>query len=291
MVNGSIGLRILRRVKGISILNFVSSMSPWTWFKPASVRGLFLLRLLRGDACPSLLLPPCPLPPRTRWHNARFAFSHVAAMNLHTWWLFLATVFVVCAIPGPNMLLIMSHGAQYGLRRTSATMGGCLSALVLMLAVSAAGLGVFLQAWPAMFNVLRFVGAGYLVYLGIKAWSAPVTENSADDAAEAFAARPARSAGALFRNGFLVASSNPKAILFAAALLPQFIDASRPTLPQFGVLVATFAVCEVSWYLVYAGFGTRIGATLKSRRVAKAFNRVTGGVFVGFGAMMALIRQ
>jgi threonine/homoserine/homoserine lactone efflux protein len=212
-------------------------------------------------------------------------------MNLHTWWLFLATVFVVCAIPGPNMLLIMSHGAQYGLRRTSATMGGCLSALVLMLAVSAAGLGVFLQAWPAMFNVLRFIGAGYLVYLGIKAWSAPVTENSADDAAEAFAARPARSAGALFRNGFLVASSNPKAILFAAALLPQFIDASRPTLPQFGVLVATFAVCEVSWYLVYAGFGTRIGATLKSRRVAKAFNRVTGGVFVGFGAMMALIRQ
>ncbi|HKS77039.1 MAG TPA: LysE family translocator [Terriglobales bacterium] len=215
-------------------------------------------------------------------------------MNLHTWWLFLATVFVVCAIPGPNMLLIMSHGAQYGLRRTSATMGGCLSALVLMLAVSAAGLGVFLQAWPTMFNVLRFIGAAYLVYLGIKAWRAPVRESGAgaDDAlAEPLVTRAVRSPGALFRNGFLVASSNPKAILFAAALLPQFIDASRPTLPQFGVLVATFAVCEVSWYLVYAGFGTRIGATLKSRRVAKAFNRVTGGVFVGFGAMMALMRQ
>ncbi|POR52815.1 threonine/homoserine/homoserine lactone efflux protein [Paraburkholderia eburnea] len=211
-------------------------------------------------------------------------------MTLHTWWLFLATVFVVCAIPGPNMLLIMSHGAQYGLRRTSATMGGCLSALVLMLAVSAAGLGVFLQAWPTMFNVLRFVGAGYLVYLGIKAWSAPVEANVSADA-EALAARPARPAATLFRNGFLVASSNPKAILFAAALLPQFIDASRPTLPQFGVLVATFAVCEVSWYLVYASFGTRIGATLKSERVAKVFNRVTGGVFVGFGAMMALMRQ
>lgn len=213
-------------------------------------------------------------------------------MNLHTWWLFLATVFVVCAIPGPNMLLIMSHGAQYGLRRTSATMGGCLSALVLMLAVSAAGLGVFLQAWPTMFNVLRFIGAAYLVYLGVKAWSAPVESNErADAGAEALAARPARPAATLFRNGFLVASSNPKAILFAAALLPQFIDASRPTLPQFGVLVATFAVCEVSWYLVYASFGTRIGATLKSQRVAKVFNRVTGGVFVGFGAMMALMRQ
>lgn len=216
-------------------------------------------------------------------------------MSLHTWWLYFATVFVVSAIPGPNMLLIMSHGAQYGLRRTAASMAGCLSALVIMLSVSAAGLGVFLQAWPAMFNTLRIVGAAYLVWLGIKAWSAPVADAEAANAAASDAAAPlavpARRPGALFRNGFLVASSNPKAILFAAALLPQFIDASRPTLPQFGVLVATFAVIEVSWYLVYAGCGTRIGATLKSRRVAKAFNRATGGVFVGFGAMMALMRQ
>jgi threonine/homoserine/homoserine lactone efflux protein len=212
-------------------------------------------------------------------------------MSLHTWWLYLATVFVVSAIPGPNMLLIMTHGAQYGLQRTSATMAGCLSALVLMLSVSAAGLGVFLQAWPTMFNALRLIGAAYLVYLGIKAWSARVPEEAAATDGQAMAGAPARRAGALYRNGFLVASSNPKAILFAAALLPQFIDASRPTLPQFGVLVATFAVVEVSWYLVYACCGTRIGATLKRRRVAKAFNRLTGGVFVGFGAMMALVRQ
>jgi threonine/homoserine/homoserine lactone efflux protein len=211
-------------------------------------------------------------------------------MSLHIWWLFLATVFVVSGIPGPNMLLIMSHGAQYGLRRTSASMAGCLSALVLMLSVSAAGLGVFLQAWPAMFNALRLIGAAYLVFLGIKAWSARVPDADAQDAESPIVA-PVRRPGQLFRNGFLVASSNPKAILFAAALLPQFIDASRPTLPQFGILVATFAVVEVSWYLVYGGCGTRIGTTLKSRRVAKAFNRLTGGVFVGFGAMMALMRQ
>jgi threonine/homoserine/homoserine lactone efflux protein len=188
------------------------------------------------------------------------------------------------------MLLVMTHGAQHGLRRSGATMAGCLSALVLMLSVSAAGLGVFLEAWPAMFNALRMIGAAYLVYLGIKAWRAPADEGVAHRADE-LAAKPARSRFALFRNGFLVAGSNPKAILFAAALLPQFIDASRPTLPQFGVLVATFAVIEVSWYLVYAGFGTHIGARLKSRNVARAFNRLTGGVFVGFGAMMALVRR
>jgi threonine/homoserine/homoserine lactone efflux protein len=213
-------------------------------------------------------------------------------VNLHTWWLYVATVFVISAIPGPNMLLVMTHGAQHGLRRSSATMSGCLSALVLMLSVSAAGLGVFLKAWPAMFDALRFVGAAYLIYLGVKAWRAPVGDApaAADDEAAPRAAGSA-SRWALFRNGFLVASSNPKAILFAAALLPQFIDASRPTLPQFGVLVVTFAVIEVSWYLVYALFGTRIGATLRRRSVAQAFNRLTGGIFVGFGALMALVRH
>ena len=214
----------------------------------------------------------------------------VSIMSLHTWWLFVATVFVVSAIPGPNMLLVMTHGAQHGLRRSSATMAGCLSALALMLSVSAAGLGVFLEAWPTMFNALRMIGAVYLIYLGVKSWRAPADEAAPHDPDE-LAAKPARSRFALFRNGFLVAGSNPKAILFAAALLPQFIDAGRPTLPQFGVLVATFAVIEVSWYLVYAGFGTRIGTTLKSRNVTKAFNRLTGGVFVGFGAMMALVRR
>jgi threonine/homoserine/homoserine lactone efflux protein len=186
-------------------------------------------------------------------------------MTLHTWWLFVATVFVVCAIPGPNMLLVMTHGAQHGLRRSSATMAGCLSALVLMLAVSAAGLGVLLASWPAMFNALRMIGAVYLVYLGIKAWRAPVSEAAADHADE-LAAKPERSRFALYRNGFLVGASNPKAILFATALLPQFIDAAQPRLPQFG-------------------------AKLKSRSVARIFNRLTGGVFVGFGAMMALVRQ
>jgi len=215
-------------------------------------------------------------------------------MSLHTWWLFLATVFVISAIPGPNMLLVMTHGAQHGLRRSVATMAGCLSALILMLSVSAAGLGVFLEAWPAMFNALRLIGAAYLVYLGIKSWRSPVSETATGQAdAGALDAKPvhARTASSMFRNGFLVAASNPKAILFAAALLPQFIDASHATLPQFGVLVATFAVIEVSWYLVYAGFGTRIGGKLRSRSVARAFNRLTGGVFVGFGAMMALVRH
>ncbi|VXC52740.1 Lysine exporter protein LysE/YggA [Burkholderia sp. 8Y] len=220
-------------------------------------------------------------------------------MSLHVWWMFVATVFVVSAIPGPTMLLVMTHGARFGLRRSIATMAGSLGALVLMVSVSAAGLGVFLEAWPRLFDALRLIGAAYLVWLGVKSWRAKASaiavrdqSDQSDQSGESSEApTPYAKPAALFRNGFIVAGSNPKSMLFAAALLPQFIDAARPVLPQFAVLVATLAVIEVSWFAVYAGLGARIGEKLKSAAVAKAFNRLTGGVFIGFGAMMALLRH
>ena len=215
-------------------------------------------------------------------------------MSLHTWLLYIATVGVISAIPGPNMLLVMSHGARHGLRRSTATMAGCLSALLLMMGVSAAGLGALLQAWPAVFHTLRLVGAAYLVWLGVRTWRAAAQPGAQAGAQPQQAAtpRPAeRSAWGLYRNGFAVASSNPKAILFAAALLPQFIDPQARALPQFGALLGSFAVIEVSWYLVYAASGAQLGRWLGRVGVARAFARVTGGLFVGFGTAMALLHD
>jgi threonine/homoserine/homoserine lactone efflux protein len=209
-------------------------------------------------------------------------------MSLHLWTMYLATTFVVSAIPGPNMLLVMTHGARHGVRRSMATMAGCLTALIIMQAISAAGLGVLLTAWPTLFNTLRLLGAAYLIYLGVKSWRAlPSTGEPVDNEA----LRLADSVFGQFQRGFLVASSNPKAILFAAALLPQFISAAEPKLPQFVVLIVTFSVVEIAWYFVYSVFGARIGAQLRSASVSRLFNRLTGGIFVGFGTMMALVRH
>ena len=214
-------------------------------------------------------------------------------MTLHTWLLYVLTVCVISAIPGPNMLLVMSHGARHGLRRSTATMAGCLCALLLMMGVSAAGLGVFLKAWPTLFDALRLAGAAYLVWLGVRTWLSArhAVEQSADEPAPGAVVFAQRSPWALFRNGFAVASSNPKAILFAAALLPQFIDPSARALPQFAALLATFAVIEVSWYMVYAGSGAQLSRWLRRAGVARAFARVTGSLFVGFGAAMALLHE
>jgi threonine/homoserine/homoserine lactone efflux protein len=157
-----------------------------------------------------------------------------------------------------------------------------------MMSISAAGLGALLQNFPAIFDTLRWLGAAYLAYLGIKCWRAPV---AADTGGAATRAAMVPGCGALFRRGFLVAASNPKAILFAVAFLPQFVDAALPELPQFAILLATFAIVEISWYMVYAGSGKSLAGMLRRASVLKTFNRITGGVFVGFAAFMATVRN
>jgi threonine/homoserine/homoserine lactone efflux protein len=209
-------------------------------------------------------------------------------MSLQTWWLFVLMTFVVSATPGPNMLLVLSHSARFGLRPAMATMLGCMTSLLAMMSISAAGLGALLQTFPAVFDALRLAGAAYLAYLGIKSWCAPVTEQTAGMlSVTESVVNPA----ALFRQGMLVAASNPKAILFAVAFLPQFINPALPQMPQFGILLATFAAIEVSWYFVYAASGQRLSVYLQRASVMKAFNRLTGGAFIGFAALMATVKD
>lgn len=217
-------------------------------------------------------------------------------MSMQVWWWFLGVTFLVSATPGPNMLLVMSTSVQHGLRGALATMAGCLSGVLAMMCLSAAGLGALLQAFPAVFDTLRWCGAAYLGWLGIRSWRAPVPASPAQGAAapqpggprSATLSTPAQAG--LFRRGLWVALSNPKAILFAAALLPQFVRADQPKLPQFAVLLATFAVVETGWYLVYAGSGRQLATLLQQAAVIRLFNRLTGGVFLGFAAWMAVSR-
>ncbi len=195
------------------------------------------------------------------------------------WRLFVAATIVIAATPGPNMLLVMTSSVRNGLRRSFLTMAGCLTGVTAMIAVSVAGVGAFLQAAPRAFGALKLAGAAYLFYLGAKPWLA----KPADEAA----APKARARG-LYREGLLVSLSNPKAILFAAAFLPQFLDADKPRGPQFAALVGLFAVIEVSCYLAYAAGGRQAAAWLENPKVRLAFDRGAGLVFIGFAAALAL---
>jgi threonine/homoserine/homoserine lactone efflux protein len=210
-------------------------------------------------------------------------------MTLSTWWLFIIMTFVVSATPGPNMLYVMSTSARNGVNAAVVAMSGCMTALLAMMSISAAGLGALLHTFPAVFDALRLAGAAYLAYLGVKCWRAPVSDQTDEGASRA--AVPAAQLGAIYRQGFLVAASNPKAILFAAAFFPQFIHPEAAKLPQFAILLATFSVIEVAWYFVYAVSGKSMAVYLRRAAVMRAFNRVTGGVFIGFAALMATAHE
>jgi threonine/homoserine/homoserine lactone efflux protein len=203
-------------------------------------------------------------------------------MTFHLWSMFFIAAFFVSATPGPNMLHILSRSVEFGIRRSLPAMAGCVSGLITLLTASAVGLTALFLALPGAFDVLRYAGTAYLVYLGFKAWRAPVEE----DKGEEIITGPAMTTWKLWRVGYVISVSNPKAMLFAAAFLPQFINPAAPKAPQFAILVATFAVIDIIWYFTYAMGGRGLAAHLEKPALKRVFNRVTGAVFVGFGAIL-----
>ena len=203
-------------------------------------------------------------------------------MTFQTWWLYVCAVFLLCATPGPNMLHILTRSVRYGIRRSVVAMAGCLGAVGIAFAASAAGLTALLTAVPGLFDAVRYAGVAYLVYLGVRSWrdDTPIVVTGIDE--------PERqvSGAALFRGGFLVGISNPKLLVFAAAFLPQFVEPSSAKGPQFALLVATFVAVELFWYSVYALGGRRLARSLAGASWHKAFNRLTGALFVGFGGAL-----
>jgi threonine/homoserine/homoserine lactone efflux protein len=199
-------------------------------------------------------------------------------MSLHLWWLYVTAVFLISATPGPNMLHVMTQSIAHGPRRALATMAGLMSAVLMCLIASALGLGALLKASPRLFDVLRYAGVAYLIWLGIKAWRAPV--GGADGA------MPKRSDRALYLTGLLTGLSNPKLIIFAAALFPQFIDPARPFGMQLAILVISFVVIELGWQCAYALGGIKLARWLAPVNRQRLFNRATGVMFIGFGGAL-----
>ncbi|MGC2857711.1 LysE family translocator [Novispirillum sp. DQ9] len=210
-------------------------------------------------------------------------------MSLEVWLLFVATVFVLSGTPGPNMLLALSHGIRFGPRKAVATGIGAVAALTLLMVVSVTGLGALLAASETAFHVVKWAGVAYLVGLGIKTWRAdPRVELPARDAA---APAGRTTAWRLGSQAFLVCLSNPKAIVFLAALFPQFLDPARPLAPQVAILAATFAVCEFVWIMAYATGGDRLVPLLQRAGFGRPVNRLSGGMLIGAGLLLAAVRR
>lgn len=201
-------------------------------------------------------------------------------MALDTWLVYLLAAVGLSLSPGPNGLLALTHGALHGRRKTLFTIFGGALGFVVLIALSMFGIGALLQASLGWLTVLKWAGGAYLVWLGVQVWRAPAIGGETGTAAGP------RSGASLFRQGLLSALSNPKALLFFAAFLPQFIDPARSLLLQFAVMAGSFAAVEVLTEWLIASLAHRIRPWLA--RVGRRFNQACGGTFVAIGALLPL---
>ncbi len=200
-------------------------------------------------------------------------------MSPETWLAFALASAIAVVIPGPVVVFVVTRAAAGGWRAVLPTAAGVALGDGIALLVSLLGLGAVLVASAALFTAVKWLGAAYLVWLGVTLWRAP---------AEAPPPLPARRA---FRDAFVVTVLNPKSIGFFVAFLPQFVDPARPLAPQGALLLATFVGLGTLNVLAYAGFATRLGAAIRAPGVRRWMNRAGGGAMVGAGIATALARR
>ncbi len=207
-------------------------------------------------------------------------------MALDTFLLYLATWTLVALSPGPAVMFVMSQGARHGSRGAIAGTAGILLGHLVCFTLIAFGLAALLARFSAAVDVIRIGGALYLMYLGVRMM---MTKPHAPQAVAVNGAPPAHHGIAL--QGLAVQLTNPKNLLFVLALLPQFIAADRPVLPQLAIMFAVTVTIDGAVLMSYAQLAVRGARALRGSRVMLWVERVFGGALVLFGLKLLTTRK
>jgi threonine/homoserine/homoserine lactone efflux protein len=206
-------------------------------------------------------------------------------MVFDVWLTFVAASSVLLLIPGPTVLLVLSYALSRGRGTAVTTAAGVALGDFLAMSASLAGLGALVLTSATLFHVLKWIGAAYLVWLGIKM----LRERPADDPAPS---RPKRTGQLdIFGHAAIVTALNPKSIAFFIAFVPQFLNASTPLLPQFAILIATFVTLALLNALAYALLASAMRQRMTRPSVRLWLGRIGGGALIGMGALTATLRR
>ena len=201
-------------------------------------------------------------------------------MTVDTYLLYLAALAVFFATPpDTSQLLVIANSARHGLRKSGWTIAGDLTANTLQMTAAAFGIAAAVVASSEVFQIVRWLGVGYLAWIGLRLL---VSKSRRSDGEAGRAESPAR----LFRQGFVTSSANPFAVVFFAALFPQFIDPAARALPQLAVLGGTYLLVDGALLLAWGWLGARIAARFRARAFG-AVNRICGALMVGAAVLLA----
>ena len=212
-------------------------------------------------------------------------------MSFEVWLSFTFLVFLLVLTPGPSVLIGMSHALRYGARPTLMTALGDVTANMIQMAVAALGLGAVLATSATAFAVVKWCGVGFLLVIGVTSFfrkSPKINTKNGIETNNQLGYEPAN-AFRLFREGFLVAAGNPKAIAFFGALFPQFVDPSNPLAPQLVILGLTFVILDYSFVMIYAMGAARVMPWVVQRGGNNIISRLSGGVLIAAAVLLALI--
>ena len=205
-------------------------------------------------------------------------------MSLELYLAFFVATTIMILLPGPSVMLTIAHSLSFGPVRALSTVTGAVCGVGVQLAVALAGMTSIMLLLADWFEVLRWVGVAYLVYLGIQQWRAPIVEDGEG-------LPPAVSGRSLWLQGFVVTLPNPKSLLFLAAFFPQFVDPTAPPVLQALVLGTTFLAIAFVFTAVWAFVAAAARGFIRSRRGVLWRNRITGSLMIGAGLGLALARR
>jgi threonine/homoserine/homoserine lactone efflux protein len=202
-------------------------------------------------------------------------------VSLQTYFAFVVACIALALLPGPNVTLVIASGLRYGTRAALTTVAGTQAGLAIVIGIVAFGLATMMATMGYWFDWVRFAGAAYLVWLGIKLIRAPV------EGIDTEAPPPPR--GGFFLQGFVVLLSNPKVLVFFGAFIPQFVDMEKNHITQVVVLGATFMAIAGVTDAIYAIAAGRARQFFSARRT-RLLSRISGGFMIGGGVWLALTR-
>ncbi len=207
-------------------------------------------------------------------------------MDFQIWLAFVAASTALLLIPGPTVLLVLSYAMSQGRRVALATVAGVALGDLIAMSASLAGLGALVLASATLFTVLKWIGAAYLIYLGIQLF------RSASDASLGELEKVSETrASSVFGHAAAVTALNPKSVVFFIAFVPQFVAVDSPLLPQFAILVTTFVGLAAINALAYAILADKLRSKIARPSVMAWFSRLGGGALVAMGVATAAFKR